>query len=279
MSAFLDLLNVYAIWIYLVGVIGILFGIKMLADSRRLSRATMFTLEQEQAGDQAFRAIVVMIVFALLIGGVSVVNAFVGPSRPTPVPVIAKQTTVSFTPALIVPTFTTVPTLTPEPATSTPTVPPTRAPQPTALAQPTVEPPTPADAPSPQPTASTQYPQPTLYSPRDKEPISNKTIRFSWAQDQGGVPAQLPPGEFFRLTFNYTDRDTRVPSTLINCTRANAVDTTSGMLSNAHGHALNDLFTWSVVVMQVSNDSVGDCNSGAGSPISPASDTRTFYWH
>ena len=79
MSAFLDLLSAYAIWIYIVGVVGILLGIKMLVDSRRLSRATMFTLEQEQAGDQAFRAIVVMVLSALLIGGVSMVNAFIGP--------------------------------------------------------------------------------------------------------------------------------------------------------------------------------------------------------
>src|SRR5437867_7953555 len=110
MASFLDFLDTYAIWIYIAGVVGILFGIKMLVDSRRLARTTLFTLEQEQAGDKAFRAILVMLIFMGLIGGVSAVNAFVGPNRPSTIPVIAKATTPLYTPVINLPPCTPVPT-------------------------------------------------------------------------------------------------------------------------------------------------------------------------
>jgi hypothetical protein len=279
MSAFLDLLSAYAIWIYIVGVIGILFGIKMLADSRRLSRATMFTLEQEQAGDQALRAIVVMVVFALLIAGVGVVNAFIGPARPTPIPVVAKQTTVAFTPALILPTFTTVPTLTPEPPTPSPTVPPTREAQPTTLVQPTTLAPPPA-APTVAPTSATiTYPKPNLNAPVNNGPISRAFIQFIWGQDQ--LPQQLPPGQFYRVTVKYTDRSSNGTMTLIKCSEFNSTDTKKwgAALPNAQGEAVNGQFTWSVIVMQVPSGNPSDCDAGAGTPISPPSDTWTFFWH
>jgi hypothetical protein len=278
MSAFLDLLSTYAIWIYIVGVVGILFGIKMLVDSRRLSRATMFTLEQEQAGDQAFRAIVVMVAFALLIGGVSAVNAFIAPGRPTPVPVVPKETTVAFTPVLVLPTFTTVPTLTPEPLTSTPTVPPTRAPQPTVVHPPTIES-TPTSAPTFLPTASTSYPKPSLNRPVKGDQISADRLQFIWGQDQ--LPQNLPPGEFYRVVVMYTDRNTNVPVSLGKCSRVNGLDTKiwGGMLVNAHGEAVGAQFNWYVVVVQVTSDNPSDCDGGQGTPISPTSDTWTFFWH
>jgi hypothetical protein len=276
MSAFLDLLSAYAIWIYIVGVVGILFGIKMLADSRRLSRATMFTLEQEQAGDQAFRAIVVMVVFALLIGGVSVINAFIAPSRPTPIPVVPKETTVAFTPALILPTFTTVPTLTREPPTITPTVPPTRAPQATAVVQPTIEA-SPQASPSLAPTASTLiYPQPLLQAPRVNEHFAASRIQFIWGQNQ--LPHKLPPGQFYRITIQYTDRNSNAPQTLPKCTSDdNIFSNVWPVLANAKGQAANG-YTWSVIIMEVPSGNPSDCDAGGGTAISPASETRTFFW-
>jgi hypothetical protein len=277
MSAFLDLLSAYAIWIYIVGVVGILFGIKMLADSRRLSRATMFTLEQEQAGDQAFRAIVVMVVFALLIGGVSVINAFIAPSRPTPIPVVPKETAVAFTPVLILPTYTTVPTLTPEPATPTPTVPPTRSPQPTAAVQPTTEASPPSASPTLAPAQGTlNYPQPSLQVPRDNEHFAASRIQFIWGQNQ--LPPQLPPGQFYRLTVKYTDRNSNAPVILPKCTANSSIWTMAwSPLAGAQGYAVNG-YTWSVIVMEVPSGSPADCDAGVGTAISPPSEPRTFFW-
>src|SRR5919201_6026562 len=125
MAAFLDFLNAYVIWIYIGGAIGVIFGLKMLVDSRRLARATMFTLEQEQAGEKAFRAIVVMLASIMVIAGVSAVNAYLGPARPPSIPPIAKPPTVALTPPIFLPSFTSVPTLTPEAAAPTGTVAPT----------------------------------------------------------------------------------------------------------------------------------------------------------
>src|SRR5919199_940736 len=107
MTAFLDFLSAFAIWIYLAAVVGILFGIKMLMDSRRLSRATMFTLEQERAGDLAFRAVMIMFFFMLVIGGVSVVNAFARQTLDIPASTpISKQSTPFITPVIFLPTAT-----------------------------------------------------------------------------------------------------------------------------------------------------------------------------
>jgi hypothetical protein len=278
MSAFLDLLSTYAIWIYLVGAVGILFGIKMLVDSRRLSRGTMFTLEQEQAGDQAFRAVVVMMASAALIGGVSMVNSFIAPGRPTPVPVVPEETTVAFTPALIVPTFTTVPTLTREPATSTATVAPTPAPRPTVVHTPTIET-APTSVPTVSPTPSTVYPRPSLNRPVNGDQISADFIQFIWGQGQ--LPQNLPPGQFYRVTVKYTDRNTNVPVTLNKCSRVNGLDSKiwGGMLVNAQGEAIDAQFNWFVLVLQVPSDLPSDCDGGQGTPISPVSDTSTFFWH
>ena len=114
MSAFLDLLNAYAIWFYIVGIVGILFGIRMLVDSRRQARTTLFTLEQEQAHDRTFRAIFIMLGFALLMGGISLINTMVVPVQPTPqAATLAQPTTLPYTPPVVLPTFTPVPTVTP----------------------------------------------------------------------------------------------------------------------------------------------------------------------
>jgi hypothetical protein len=275
MSAFLDLLSAYAIWIYIVGVVGILFGIKMLVDSRRLARTTLFTLEQEQAGELAFRAIVVMVVFGLLIGGVSAVNAFIAPARPTPIPLIARQTTVAFTPVLILPTFTTVPTLTPEPPTEAPTEPPTREAPPTvqATVPPITQPPLSTKAPTPPPAS---YPAPVLVAPLNGESISKGRIQFRWDTDPPIVPVELPAGQSYRVTVYYTDRDTNQRREPAKCSQFSTTDTTHwDDLLSAEGKAV-DRFYWFVVVVQLPNTPNANCYNGT--PISPQSEVHTFKW-
>jgi hypothetical protein len=287
MSAFLDLLSAYAIWIYIAGIFGILFAIKMLVDSRRQARTTMFTLEQEQAGEKAFRAVLLLIVFMLLIGSVSAVNAFIAPARPPTTPVVAQATSAAvFTPPVILPTATNVPTLTPAPASPTP--PPVIA-TPTPGAQPTSTPARPTNTPPPPPTAAptkepspqaaNTYPKPNLNAPVQNDHISAGRIQFIWGQD-GAVPQQLPPGQFYKVIVHYTDHNSNAPQTLVKCIQFNSVDTKiwGQTLGNAQGNALNGKFTWFVIVMQVPSGNSYDCDAGAGTPLSPPSDTWTFFW-
>ena len=118
MTAFLELLNTYAIFFYIAGVIAVLFGIKMLFDARRAARTTLFTLEQEQASDRAFRAVLVMLGATLFIAAVAGVNAFVAPIVPAEDPDIIEPTVVPFTPPVRLPTATSQPTLTLPPPTA-----------------------------------------------------------------------------------------------------------------------------------------------------------------
>lgn len=274
MSAFLDLLDAYAIWIYIVGVVGIMIGIKMLVDSRRLARTTMFTLEQEQAGEQAFRAIVVMVAFGLLIGGVSAVNTFIGPVRPTPVPLIAKPTTVAFTPVLILPTFTTVPTLTPEPPSPTATEPPTPGAKPTV--QPTSPPRTQPPAPTAVPTpAATSYPQPRLIAPINKSTYTRPNfLQLTWDSQEG--PIRLPQGVQYKITVYYTDRLSNQRKEIQNCSSTSTIDTKNWPdLGSIQGESV-DWYYWFVVVVQLPNTPNATCFDGT--PTSPQSDPFSFKW-
>jgi hypothetical protein len=276
MSAFLDLLDAYAIWIYIVGVVGILFGIKMLVDSRRLARTTMFTLEQEQAGEQAFRAIIVMVAFGLLIGGVSAVNTLIGPVRPTPIPLIVKQTTVAFTPVLILPTLTAVPTLTPEPPTATPTEPPTPEAKPTV--QPTSPPRTQAPAPAPTAApvpAATSYPPPKLIAPINKSTYTRPNfLQLRW--DSQEEPIHLPQGVQYKITVYYTDRLSNQRKEVQNCSSTSTIDTNYWPdLGNIQGQSV-DWYYWYVVVVQLPNVPNATCFNGT--PISPQSEVFSFKW-
>ncbi len=289
MSAFLDLLNAYAIWIYIASVVVILFAIKMLVDSRRQARTTMFTLEQEQASDKAFRAVLLMAGTVLVVVGIGAVNKFVAPARPTTTPVVALNTTVSYTPPVIPPTFTAVPTLTPEPASpapATPTVTATldkqaspTAPKATPVPQPVAtQPAAPTAPPAANPQTAT-YPKPPLNAPVPNDHVSRGWIQFIWGQD-GSVPQQLPPGQFYRVTVEYVDRNSKAHMAPFKCSNSNSVDTRQWgkTMGDAQGNAVGDQFTWSVVVVQVSGGSPYDCDAGKGTPLSPPSDTWTFYW-
>ncbi|MGB8645641.1 MAG: hypothetical protein WCF84_10415 [Anaerolineae bacterium] len=278
MSAFLDFLNAYAIWVYLGGVIGILFCIKMLVDARRQARTTLFTLEQEQANDRALRAILFMVVFTLVIVSVSVINNFVAPVRaPTPSGALAQPTTLPYTPPVVLPTFTTVPTLTPQSPTEVSSATPTKGASslpPPGPAQPTVAPAVaePTATKSAAPAMAVTYPAPILVAPVDKEPISAGRIQFRW--DTGNVPAQLPDGQSYRITVYYADRDShqRIEST--NCTIYSNIFTTN-WLGNAQGRAADSLY-WYVVVVQLPNPNASCIQ---GTPISPPSETHSFQWH
>ncbi len=309
MASFLDLLSYYAIWIYIAGVVGILFGIKTLVDSRRTARTTMFTLEQEQAGDRAFRAILIMLVFILLIGSVTAVNAFVGPARPTPVPAIAKQGVVSFTPPVILLTDTPIATFVAESSnppievvaptatmvlgtggglTQTPVPPPTvptrvvKTLTPTKVpVQPTASPvqntPVPTSAPTQPPVkpASMIYPAPPLQAPENGSTVSREFLQFIWGKQD--VPTQLPSGQFYKVLVQYTDRTTNLVQVLVQCTDRNSTTTKNWQpMVDARGRAVDATYRWSVIVMEAASSQ--QCEAGNGTSSSPRSDVWSFKW-
>lgn len=287
MTAFLSLLDNFAIWFYLLGVVVILFGIKMLFDARRAGRTTLFTLEQEQASERAFRAVLVMGAATLFIAGVAAVNAFVSPAIPTVEPDGIEPTVVPFTPPIVLPTATAQPTSTLPPPTPAPAtaVPATQAAVATAPAvrptsaqtAPTEAPPTPVVEATP--TASLIYPSPPLNTPPDGDSIGANNIRFSWGMNPGSgendVPPMLPPDQFYRVTVSYTSRTTGNPAAVVVCLHGNSVDRRTGLdLTDYRTEAAEGNFKWNVMI--VSSPSQQACQAGEYSALSPASPTFSF---
>lgn len=286
MTAFLELLQGYAIFIYIAGVLAVLFGIKMLFDARRAGRTTLFTLEQEQAGDRAFRAVLVMLGATVLIAAVAGINAFVAPALPTPEPDVVPPTAIPFTPPVILDTATPRPTLTLAPATSAvATVTQTRAATATAAAVVTaavgtpaptapVEPPTAV----PPPTSVLVYQAPTLNVPPNGDSIGSDKVRFSWGVDEFGnlaIPAELPQDQFFRLVINFTDKTKNAPSALVLCTHVNSVDQRTGVnVADYRNEAVDNVFTWNVTMVSAASQPA--CESGEFSPLSPQSGSSSF---
>lgn len=288
MTAFLSLLNTYAVFFYLAGVIFVLLGIKMLFDARRAGRTTLFTLEQEQASDRAFRAVLVMLAATLFIGGVAGINAFVGPVVPTVTPDAAQPTVSAFTPPVILPTFTPQPTETEVPPA--PTVAPTKAaaqattratavvPRATATkGAPTVSPVPPTEP--PPPTVAVLYPAPLLNTPPNGDSIGANNIRFSWGyNDAAGsydVPENLPADQFYFLLVTYTSRSENKPASVSTCTHEASIDRRTGLdLTDYRGQAVNDDFAWSVMIVRAASQAA--CMSGDFVPLSPRSQSHTF---
>jgi hypothetical protein len=289
MTAFFELLQTYAIFFYIAGVIVVLFGIKMLFDARRAGRTTLFTLEQEQASDRAFRAVLVMLGATVLIGAIAGINAFVAPAVPTPEPDQVSPTAIPFTPPVFIASATPQPTLTLAPATTAPvTVRPTqqggatatpapvvpRTPTPPAVITP-VAPPTVA----PTPTSGLIYPVPPLNTPPDGDSIGANNIRFSWGYNQAAgaydVPEILPPDQFYRVVISYNSSSQGKQQSITVCLHETSADRKTGIdLTDYRSDAVDGNFTWNVVIVRSTSQQA--CESGQGSPLSPASETHGF---
>ncbi len=285
MTAFLELLKTYAIFWYMAGVIAVLFGIKMLFDARRAARTTLFTLEQEQASDRAFRAVVVMLAATLFIGAVAGINAFVTPAVPTPEADQISPTAPPFTPPVILPSATPQPTQTLPPPTAAPTVQPTKASvAPTsASTQPTPEPPptAPSEPPTPAPTATSNliYPRPPLNTPPDGDSIGSNNIRFSWGYNQEAdaydVPQTLPPDQFYRVVVMYTSVSQNKAQSIVVCLHETSMDRRTGLdLTDYRSDAVGGDFKWNVVIVRAASQQA--CEAGEMSAQSPPSQTFSF---
>lgn len=266
MTAFVSFVQAYAVWLYLLCVFGILFGVKMLTDARHLSRTTLFSLEQERATEQSYRGIILMIVFLFIILVVTAV-AVIGPALvPTQEPVILRGATPTL-PALIFPTNTPLPSPTFTPLPPTPTVFVTSAPiTPTATraVKPTSAPATPTPP----------LPAPVLAAPPDGNVFTGSgqanaalTFKWTWACSQ----CQLGPDDRFVVVLNYIDANGKSVS-VGGGTQNNYLtmaDIVRGLGREVWHQAKDDAYQWYVQVKRSPDDK----------PLSPPSETWKFVWH
>jgi len=106
----------YSFWLYGLCGLGIIYYIWMAVRARREAERTIFTLERETTTGQAYRALSVALVFAVIAGAIFFVAEVLEPSLDFPV---IEEPTPS---ALLMPT----PSPSPAPPTITPTPTPTR---------------------------------------------------------------------------------------------------------------------------------------------------------
>ena len=269
MTAFVSFVKVYAVWIYLLCTLGVLFGVKMLTDARRLSRTTLFSLEQERAGEQSYRVVIVIAVFVALIGTISVVN-LVGPTFvPTEVSILRGATPTL--PAFIFPTNTPLPTLTSTLVPRTETLIVTSIPiTPTAtrifkLATPVLS-----------PTATPGQPAPTITGPLPNggtwqgEGQANAAMTFRWNCDS----CVLGPNDWYRVVISYVDK-TGVPRTVAGSTKDKYLSLRAIIQGGPNGgydiyqKAKEDTYLWYVQIKRDPGDQ----------PVSPPSATWKFIWN
>ena len=269
MTAFVAFVQTYAIWLYLLCALGILIGFKILADARRLARTTLFSLEQERAGERTYRAILLIIVLLLAMGAVTTVNVLIAPAVPQQESPILRGPTAtlaavvfpsstpppSVTPTLIKPTET--PFLTSTPVTATAT---RAAVRPTVVAVPVT------------PTPPFVVPAPLLISPPNKMVVTgegnkNTSLTFKWVWTC--PQCALGPNDKFVVNISFTDRSGKpvniAPGTQQDFLTMGSIMVGSGI--EIYQQAKEDTFYWNIQVKR------GD------QPLSPPSEMRQFVWH
>jgi hypothetical protein len=265
LTAFVSFVRAYAVWIYLLCALGILVGVRMLTDARRLARTTLFSLEQERAGEQSYRALIVIVVFFLAIAAVTTVSV-VGPAFVPPESSLLRGATPTL-PAFIFPTNTAAPTVTNTrlPATETPVI--------TAVpVAPTVTRTAKPIEPVVSPTYTPSLPVPTITGPMPNggtfggEGAANVAITFRWNCDQ----CVLGPNDWYEVVISYVDKS-GVPRTIAGRTRDKFL-ALKPIVEFGHydiyQKAKDDTFQWYV---QVKRDP-------GNQPMSPPSDTWKFVW-
>lgn len=289
MIAFVSFVKTFSLWIYLFCALGILLGIRMLFDARRLARTTMFSLDQERAVERTSRGLVLIVVMAALVLVVTIVTVIIAPFLPAPEPAIARgvtptvsnifpttQPTLTATPTQIKPTETPFATGTPLPL---PVWTLTFTPSPIRAASPGVG----TLAPT-SPPALNLLPAPVLAYDKSKgdavfngvscnnENSMNTCLIFKWSW----VCPQCTLGstDRFVVVVTFTDRQTSALRTIAGGTVDNQI--TLGRIIGGYGDsgqfyqkAKDNSYQWYVQVKRGTNDQ----------PISAPSDTWKFTWN
>jgi hypothetical protein len=265
LTAFVSLVQAYAVWLYLLCVLGILIAVKMLTDARRLSRTTLFSLEQERATEQSYRGII-LIVFLLFIIMVVTAVGVIGPMLvPPQEPVVLGGATATL-PALIFPTNTPSPTPTLTPPPPTPTVFVTSVPI-TPTATRAIKPAAPPATPTPP------LPAPVLTAPPDGNVFTgsgqaNAALTFKWTWEC--TQCQLGPSDKFVVVILFTNASGG-PQVVAGGTRDDFLrmaDIIRGGQEVWH-QSKDDTYQWYVQVKRSPDDK----------PLSPPSETWSFVWH
>ena len=271
MVAFVSFVRTFAVWIYLLCGFGILFAIKMLVNAQRLSRTTLFSLEQERASEQTYRAMIVLSVFIIGIVLVTVVNLVLAPVVPSSDPVILRGPTATLAPLVIPPnTRAATVTLTPRP---TETLLVTSMPVTATVMRTATRPALPSALPA---TATIVY---VLPAPKIVGPVPNGVVvmgfdrahndlNFQWTWDC--AQCRLSAEDRFVVTISFVDKTTGVTRFVGGGTQSNYLtmwDILRGSGQEVWHQAKEDAFQWSVQVKR------------GEQPLSPPSETWKFVWH
>lgn len=269
MTAFVSFVRAYAIWIYLLCAFGVLIGVKMLTDARRLARTTLFSLEQERASEQSYRAIILIGVLLAATVVATIVNVVGGAIVPAPVSPILGGATPTLS-AIVFPTNTASPTFTrtPLPATETPLL--TSTPVITATAtravKPTAAPATPAP-PLPAPTPDPKGPAWNgIVVTGENNAKTTLTLQWIWNCSQ----CIIGPDDLFVVVITYTDKSTGAIKSITGNTKdtfLSVAKIVQGGSFDVYQKAKEDAFNWTVQVKR------GD------QPLTPPSETWKFVWH
>jgi hypothetical protein len=248
---------------------GILWGIKVLMDARRLSRTTLFSLDQERAVEQSFRSIVLISVFFLAMVVVTGINLLVAPVAPTPEPPILRGPTPTLA-AIIFPANTPVPTLPPTVPALTET--PFFTATPVAATATRVIKPTTPPVPAAGPTSAFALPAPTITGPLPNggtwigEGQANAAITFRWSCDQ----CTLGSNDWYEVVITYVDKS-GTQRTIAGRTQDRSLSLRrllDGGAYEIYQKAKEDTFQWFVQVKR----------EPGNQSLSPPSETWKFVW-
>lgn len=270
MAAFVSFVQTYAVWILLGCALGILIALKVLLDAQRLSRATLFSLEQERASEQTYRALILIFVFFVAMIFVLFINLIVAPIVPPSSSVLVRGLTPTL-PPLILSTATPIPTptFTPAPRIELPS---SSAPISATATRTATRPPTPPPPPPPTPTAVYLFPAPKIIGPLPNggtwigEGQANAAITFRWTCEQ----CILGPNDWYEIVITFTDRN-GVPRIYAGRTRDTALSLRriyEGGGFELYQKAKEDVFHWYVQVKR----------EPGNQPLSPPSETWRFVW-
>ncbi|MBM3128735.1 MAG: hypothetical protein FJ009_08945 [Chloroflexi bacterium] len=270
MTAFVSFIQTFAVWIFLLCGLGILLAIKMLVDAQRLSRTTLFSLDQERASEQTYRALIVLVVFFIAIIFVAAINLILAPVVPSGTPAILRGPTPTLAP-MVLGTATRAPTatFTPAPIANTPLV--TSVPVTATIARTATRPPLPPPAPA---TATVAYvfpaPKPTGPVPNggtwSGEGQANAAITFRWTCDQCALGAN----DWYEVVITYVDKS-GVSRTIAGRSQEKFLSLRKildGGAPEIYQKAKEDTFQWFV---QIKRDPTN-------MPLSPPSEVWKFVW-